>query len=216
MRKGYPRDVVLIGASEGGIHAVTTLLAGLPRPFEAAVAVTIHRSPSFMSALPEMFRQRAGVDVVEPRSGQLFQRRRTYLAPRDQHLEFRHGAVWLSSGPREHHMRPAIDVMFRSGARAYGPRVLGVLLTGNLSDGVAGLIEIKAHGGISVVQNPVDARAPEMPSNAIKHDDVDVVFQLASASRVLATLVNGGGVESALQVPGAERVPQRSASSALR
>jgi two-component system chemotaxis response regulator CheB len=208
MTESDRHDVVLIGASEGGFHAVSMLLAGLPRPFDAAIAVTIHRSPAFVSELVPLFRQRTGVGICEPRSGQLFQPGRVYLAPRDQHLEIRHGALWLSSGPKEHHSRPAIDVMFRSGARAYGTRVIGVLLTGNLSDGVAGLIEIKAHGGLSLVQDPADARAPEMPKNAIKHDHVDVVFRLASAPSVLATLVRGGSVEAASEVAGAERLDQ--------
>jgi two-component system, chemotaxis family, protein-glutamate methylesterase/glutaminase len=204
------RDVILIGASEGGIHAVSTLLAGLPRPFEAAIAITIHRSPTFvLSELVQVFRQRAEVDIVEPRNSQLFQRRRVYLAPRDQHLEVRHGALWLSSGAKEHHARPAIDVMFRSGAQAYGPRVIGVLLTGNLSDGVAGLIEIKAHGGLSLAQDPAEAKAPQMPQNAINHDDVDVVFRIDSAAIVLAKLVNGESVEVASDVLGAQRLAPR-------
>ena len=199
-------DIILIGASEGGFQAIGTLLAALPKPLDAAIAITIHRSPTFVSDLAGLIRQRSGVAIVEPRAGELFQRRRVYLAPRDSHLEIRHGALWPSDGPRENHARPAIDVMFRSGARAYGPRVMGVLLTGNLSDGVAGLIEIKAQGGLSLVQDPADARAPEMPENAIKHDHVDIVFRLTSAPAVLAQLVNGGGLDAASQVEGAQRM----------
>lgn len=198
------RDIVLIGASEGGFQAVSVLLAGLPHPFGASIAITIHRSPTFASELPWLLRQRTGMHVVEPRHGELFERNRVYLAPRDRHLEVRHGALWLSHGPKEHHSRPAIDVMFRSAAQAYGSRAVGVLLTGNLSDGVAGLIAIKAHGGLSLAQDPADARAPEMPRNALIYDDVDVVFRLAASSTVLAQIVKGESTEAAADIAGAE------------
>jgi two-component system chemotaxis response regulator CheB len=204
------RDVIVIGASEGGFQAVSVLLAGLPHPFGASVAITLHRSPTFVSELPQLLRQRTGVNVVEPRNGELFQRNRVYLAPRDRHLEIRHGALWLNHGPKEHHSRPAIDVMFRSAAQAYESRVVGVLLTGNLSDGVTGLIEIKSRGGLSLAQDPSDARAPEMPRNALTYDDVDVVFRLAAAPTVLAQIVKGESVEAAADAAGAERLRGRS------
>lgn len=206
MAERLRQDIVLIGGSEGGFHAVSTLLSALPKPFDAAIAITVHRSPTFVSELAQLFRQRTGVDIVEPRSGELFQRGRVYLAPRNLHLELRHGAVWLGSGPKEHHTRPAIDVMFRSGAHAYGPRVIGVLLTGNLSDGVAGLIAIKARGGLSLVQDPLDAEAPDMPRNAIRYDSVDVIFPIASAAAVLAQIVRDGDLEAAAKTKGSHRL----------
>ena len=94
----------------------------------------------------------------------------------------------LSRGPKENHSRPSIDVMFRSGALSYGPRVVGVVLTGNLQDGVAGLTAITRHGGLSIAQEPSEAYAPSMPENAVTHDNVNIVFRLAAAGEVVTKL----------------------------
>jgi two-component system chemotaxis response regulator CheB len=123
-----------------------------------------------------------------------FESGRVYVAPRDHHLVVEDGVVRTDRGPKQHRTRPAIDPLFRSAAREYGPRVIGVLLSGFGADGVDGLIAIKAAGGLSIVQDPLDARHGWMPRNAIAGDDVDYVLLLASIPDALVTLVAGGAV----------------------
>ena len=203
------RDVILIGASQGGVAALKTLLAGLPDRFGAAIAITIHRSPSFVSVLADVLGAHSKMPVVEAGDGRRFEPGLVYLAPQDHHLTFRSGALWGDRGPKHHFVRPAIDVMFTSGAAAYGSRVIGVLLTGNLSDGVAGLVNIKQHGGLSLAQDPAEAEAPSMPRNAVVYDDVDVIFQLNAAARVLTKLVGGADIDEAAAVLGTQRLPHK-------
>jgi two-component system chemotaxis response regulator CheB len=183
-----------VGGSQGAVEALQKLLSGLPRGFDAAMAVTIHRSPSFRSILADVLSKHSALPVMEAEHGALFRRGGVYLAPADHHLILRNGAMWLDRGPKQHHVRPAIDPMFVSGSRAYGERVIGVLLTGNLSDGVSGLNAIKRRGGLSLAQDPNDAVAPSMPRNAIVYDHVDAIFRMADAAPLLLDLVKGGSL----------------------
>lgn len=204
------RDIVLIGASQGGFEAVVALLATMPAGLNAAIAVTVHRSP-LPSLLAELLSRHIKLKVVEPFHGQLFLQQCVYLAPADHHLLLSSGALWLDRGPREHHTRPAIDVMFRSGAEEYGNRVIGVLLTGNLNDGTAGLIRIKSKGGLSLAQDPTEALAPSMPQNAIRYDNVDVVFKLEQGCSLLRRLVAGAELEEIIT---ADRTPRAGPTAA--
>jgi two-component system chemotaxis response regulator CheB len=199
------RDVILIGASAGGIQAVGKLLSGLPHGFKARIGVTLHRSPAFKSMLSSVLGIRSPLEVVEPKGGETFQPGRVFLAPPDHHLVFDGGLVLLDHGPKERHARPSVDVMFRSGARSFGPRVVGVILTGNLDDGVSGLISIKRHGGISLAQEPAEAYAPSMPLNALARDDVDIILRLDALGAVLEKLAGAKGVAGALRIPGTRR-----------
>ena len=204
-RADVTRDVILIGASAGGIQAISKLLAELPPNLRAAVAITLHRSPSHPSLLGSIFGARSKLEVVEPRSGELFEPGRVYLAPPNRHLVFGGGLVLLNDGPKEHHSRPSIDVMFRSGAQHFGSRVIGVILTGHLADGVAGLRAITAEGGLSLAQEPSEAFAPSMPLNAVNHDGVDVIVNLSAAAEVISKLVESKGVDAAACTHGARR-----------
>jgi len=204
-----PRNVILIGGSQGAIAALKTLLGDLPANLRAAIAITIHRSATFRSGLAEILTRHCPLPVAEARQGELFRAGHVYLAPPDHHLTLAAGAVWLDRGPKQHHARPAVDPMFVSGAKAYGSRVIGVLLTGNLSDGVAGLVAIKQHGGLSLAQDPLEAEAPSMPQNAIAFDDVDAVFSVAAVSPLLRHLVRGVELGDAIVLNGAKRPPKR-------
>lgn len=197
------RNVILLGASVGGISAIGRILSALPGDLAAAIAVTLHRSPTHRSTLAEMLASHSKLEVAEARNGEPFAHGRVYVAPPDFHLTFGGGLVLLNHGPRENHARPSVNVMFRSGARNYGPRVIGVVLTGNLSDGVNGLKDIKLHGGLSLAQEPAEAFAPSMPLNAVAYDNVDIVFRLAAGGEVLTKLVEAKGVKAALATQGA-------------
>lgn len=199
------RDVILIGASAGGVEAIGKVLAGLPKDLKAAIAVTLHRSPAHASLLTDVLGARSSLEVVQARHAQIFSPGRVYVAPPDFHLTFQDGFVLLDGGPREQHSRPSVNVMFRSGAKNFGARVIGVILTGNLTDGVDGLTTIKRHGGLSLAQEPAEAVAPSMPLNAVAYDGVDIVFRLAAAGEILTKLVNAKGVSAALETRGARR-----------
>lgn len=186
-----PRDVITVGASAGGIQALTELFAKLPARLPAAIAVVLHRSPHFEGKLPGVLGRRTSLEIVEPEDGAALETGRVYVAPRDQHLILDGSAVRLSRGPKEHRTRPAIDPLFRSAAKAYGPRVTGVLLSGFGEDGVSGLIAITAGGGLSLVQHPLQAIHSTMPKNAIAEDDVDAVLYLDQMADALTALACG-------------------------
>ena len=139
--------VIVIGASSGGLDALRTLLAGLSPDLPAAVLAVIHIG-SFEAQLPKFF-DRSALPVKYAREGERIEPGKVYMAPPDRHLIVSPGQMHLSHGPRENFSRPAIDPLFRSAAQAYGPLAIGVILTGNLSDGTAGLWELKRRGGTS-------------------------------------------------------------------
>jgi two-component system chemotaxis response regulator CheB len=188
------RDVIVIGGSAGAVMPMVELLALLPRDFPAAVCVVLHRSPAFESRLPWVLGRRTSLGVVEPGDGQLLEQGVVHVAPRDQHMVVKGAAIALNRGPKEHRTRPAIDPLFRTAAESHGRRVVGVLLSGLGADGATGLIRIKAGGGLSLVQHPLEAQFGTMPSNAIAKDDVDGVLSLEDLAETLAILVEGGVV----------------------
>jgi two-component system chemotaxis response regulator CheB len=201
-----PRDVVVIGGSAGAVQALFSLLTQLPPGLKAAVAVTLHRHPTFASSLAQLFTRRSTIEVIEPAHGDPFRPGHIYLAPPDRHMTVASDRIQLSREPKQHHTRPAIDPLFVSAAEAYGDRVIGVLLTGNLSDGVSGLIRIKQESGLSLVQDPTEAPFPSMPRNALIYDHVDLIFQIDTLGAVIAELTKGGTVQDAVQLVGARRV----------
>src|SRR5688572_14863018 len=124
-----------------------------------------------------------------------------YVAPPDQHLLVEPGHMRVTKGPREHNFRPAIDPLFRSAAQVYGPAAIGVILTGNLDDGTAGLWTIKKLGGVAVVQDPADALFPSMPRHALESIDADHVVPLARIASLLAELTETPATPDTVAVP---------------
>jgi two-component system chemotaxis response regulator CheB len=181
--------IVVVGASAGGVEALAELAASLPRDLSAAVFVVLHLPATGTSALPEILRRHGPLPAAQVRDGEPIQPGRIYVAPPDHHVLLRPGHVHLSRGPRENGHRPAIDPLFRSAAREYATRVIGLVLSGALDDGTAGLLAIKSRGGIAVVQDPADALYPGMPSNALEHVQVDHVLAAASMGKLLARLI---------------------------
>jgi chemotaxis response regulator CheB len=152
-----------------------------------------------------------------PRDGEKIRPGRIYVAPPDFHLIVGKGVVHLSRGPKEHHVRPAIDPLFRSAAQAYGQRVIGVLLSGFLYDGVEGLKEIKRNGGLTIVQTPAEAGFPDMPQNALAKVEIDYcvpVAQIRDLMKRLATLRPQHRVRSGRQGPGRAEGGERGGSGA--
>lgn len=183
-------QIVVIGASAGGVEAVTRLVRDLPADFAAPVFVTLHFPAYATSALPQILSRAGRLQAVHPQDGAAIEPATIYVAPPDQHLIIRRNRIRLVRGPRENGNRPAIDPMFRSAAVAYGARVVGIVLTGSLDDGTAGLLAIKRRGGIAIVQDPSDALFPSMPASAIAHVPVDHVLPLDEIPRVLRVAVS--------------------------
>ena len=183
------RDIILIGASAGGVQALSELVGGLPADLPAAVFVVLHVSPYGRSSMPIILSRAGKLPAVHATDGEPVRMGRVYVAPPDHHLVLQDGFVRLSRAPTENAQRPAVDVLFRSGAQAYGRRVVAVVLTGNLDDGTAGLAVVKRYGGTAVVQDPEDADYPSMPLSAIANVDVDYVLPLAGIAPLLVELV---------------------------
>ena len=183
------RDIVVIGASAGGVEALEKVVAGLPSDFPATVCVVVHIQASIPSRLPEILRRVGSLPAVHPTDGIPMRKGHIYVAPPDQHLLINDGHLQLSTGPKENRSRPAINPLFRSAAIAYGPRVIGIVLSGALDDGTAGLWEIKQRGGTTLVQDPGEARHPDMPRNALEHVPIDYVVPVRGIAPLLAELV---------------------------
>ena len=182
------KDIVVIGASAGGIEALRTLLAGLPENFAASVLVVLHTSPGSPGILARILDDAGPLVVKSARRGDRIEPGIVYVAPPDHHLLVVPGAVELSHGPHENRFRPAIDPLFRSAAQTYGPRVVGVILTGGLDDGTSGLWTVKQLGGTAVVQDPAEALAPSMPLSALQHVRVDHTVRIAEIAPLLVRL----------------------------
>ncbi|MBV9330215.1 MAG: chemotaxis protein CheB, partial [Alphaproteobacteria bacterium] len=158
--------IVVIGASQGGVEALHGLVERLPGDFAAPILVVIHVGAG-PSILPSILNDIGRLNASHVKNGDAIRPGHIHVAPPDHHLIVVDGRLELSRGPRENWTRPAIDPLFRSAAEAYGADVIGVILSGGMNDGTAGLYEIKRRGGIAVVQDPDEAEAPSMPQSAI-------------------------------------------------
>jgi two-component system chemotaxis response regulator CheB len=187
-RPVHTHDIVVIGASAGGVEALKRLAGTLPAGYAGALCVVLHVNPHAHSALPEILGRAGPLPAVRAEDGMALRPGRIHVAPPDQHLLVERGRLRVVHGPRENRHRPAIDPLFRSAAWAYGPRVVGVVLTGNLDDGTAGLWAIKTCGGITVVQDPETAAQPEMPLNALRHNRIDHRVPLEQMGPLLGRL----------------------------
>jgi two-component system chemotaxis response regulator CheB len=185
-----PQSLIVIGTSAGGMPALCQLVAQLPATLSAAVLIVQHFAPdSNGQHLANRLARYTELRCVLPDNDDPLEARTLYLAPPDRHLLVKGRRVLVTKGPRENHYRPAVDALFRSAAVAYGPAVIGVVLTGMLHDGTAGLEFIKRGGGLAVVQDPNDAEFASMPETALRNVAIDYVVPLAGMGGLLATLV---------------------------
>jgi two-component system chemotaxis response regulator CheB len=183
------RDIIAIGASSGGIGALKELTAGLPADLPASIFIVLHMLPTATSILPNILGQKSSMPVTFAKDNEPIRAQRIYVAPPDYHLLVERDHMHVVSGPREHFSRPGINPLFRSAAQSCRDRVIGVILTGQLDDGVAGLWEIKRQGGVAVVQSPVEAQYPSMPLNAINNVAVDHTVKIPEMADLLSQLV---------------------------
>lgn len=165
--------IFVIGASLSGIDTLRQLVEKLPANFPAPIFITQHVASHSPGMVPSILSGAGKLPAIHPKNTERIQSGRIYVAPPDRHMLIQKGYIRLSHGPHENLARPAIDPLFRSAAVAYGPAVVGVVLTGQLDDGTAGLLAIKDQGGTTVVQEPSEATAASMPLSAIRHVPID-------------------------------------------
>lgn len=181
----HRRNVVVIGTSAGGVEALSALLDALPADLPAAVLAVLHIPAHTESVLHSVLAKRTALKVVAANS-QALEAGTVYIAPTDRHLMLDAHGIRLTRGPKECRVRPSIDVLFRSAAVHHGARTIGVVLTGALDDGTAGLWAVKDAGGLALVQDPADALMPSMPESALSHVQVDFVGDvLALAAEIV-------------------------------
>ena len=183
-------DIIVVGASAGGVEALASLVRVLPSDLPAAVFVVLHLPANANSMLPGILTRAGSLPATNPVNDERIEPGRIYVAPPDHHLLVRDGRVGLSRGPRENRHRPAVDPLFRSAARHYGPRVVSVVLSGTLDDGTAGSAAVRRRGGVTVVQDPDEALFPAMALNAMASGPIDHVLPVAGIGKLLGRLAH--------------------------
>ncbi|MGB7340292.1 MAG: chemotaxis protein CheB [Phototrophicaceae bacterium] len=182
-------DLVVIGGSAGAIQPLMQILRELPENFRAAILITIHINASTTSNLPQVLGRHTHLPLRYPDSGERIIPGHIYVAPPDLHLVVIDGHLLLRGGPQENRHRPAIDPLFRSAAQRHGKQVIGLLLSGTMDDGTVGMLEINAHGGWTIVQDPQDAQFGDMPQSAINYSHIDDVLPASQIADRLKELV---------------------------
>ena len=185
------RDLVVIGASAGGVEVLSRVVRDLPSDLRAAICIVLHIAPGSPSMLAHILGRAGRLPCRPAHDGERLREGVVLVAPPDHHLVVEDSHVRLTVGPRENGHRPAVDVLFRSAARALDSRVVGVVLTGTRDDGAAGLAVIKANGGAAIVQDPRDAMYGDMPASAIANVTVDAIVPAALVGSTIAAMVKG-------------------------
>lgn len=183
------RDIIVIGASAGGYEALKILVNGLPANLPASVFVVWHMSPEIReSVLPYALQKAGNLPAKQAVDGEPIKQGQIYVAPPDFHLLLESDRVRVTKGPKENRFRPAVDPLFRSAAYNFGTRVVGIVLSGALDDGTAGLWTIKYRGGTAIVQDPLDSEFPSMPKSAMREVKVDYCLPVSEIAGILTGL----------------------------
>lgn len=201
------RDIVVIGASAGGVETLSRFVKFLPADLPAAMFVVVHIPSTGPSVLPKILSRAGSLPAYHPEDKAPIQDRQIYIAPPNHHLLIQPNQVRLSLSPRQNGYRPAIDALFRSAARAYGQQVVGIILSGTLDDGTVGLTLVKAYGGVALVQDPDEALFKGMPRSAIEHTAVDSILGIEALASHLIQLVHEP-IEERKAMPPDESTPQ--------
>src|SRR5215218_1177859 len=167
------RDIIVVGTSAGGVEALLSFVKSLPLDFESSIFIVLHLSPFSHSNLPHILSRASKLPTIQASDGDKIEKGTIYIAAPDHHLVLEKGGrIAVRKGPKENRFRPSIDALFRSAALVYGPRVVGVVLSGLLDDGCSGMWNIKRQGGIAIVQDPEEAIFPSMPQNVMQYTEV--------------------------------------------
>ncbi len=210
-------DTIVIGASAGGVQALTTLVKNLPENLPAAVFIVLHIPADSTSLLPGILSRDSRLAVTHASDGEEIEPGRVYIARPDHHLLLEETHIRLVHGPKENLHRPSIDALFRSAARWAGPRTIGVILTGARDDGASGMRAIQQRGGVTVVQDPNEAPFPSMPLSVMQGMTVDYSLPLSEISPLLDRLSRQTAAEEGSVSMFERRVQEAEAhSSAIR
>lgn len=189
-----PTKIVVIGASAGGIKAVSDLVSTLPAGLDTAFFIVIHMSKhSQANIITHRLQQLTGYTCSVPVDGELIKQGYIYLAPADKHMLLKPDMIRLVNGPHENRWRPSIDVLFRSAAAAFDSHVTGIILTGLLDDGTSGMSAIKRCGGVCIVQEPSEAEYDDMPQSVINNVQVDHRVLVQDIAYILADVLSKPG-----------------------
>jgi len=187
------KNIITIGASAGGLKAVSTLLSSISKELNAAIFIVIHLGKSaLIETVINMLNKDSLMQVKIPEDGEIIQSGKVYLAPVDEHMIIERGKIKIAKGAAENHWRPSIDVLFRTAAAAYDSCVTGIILSGLLDDGTSGMSAIKTAGGTCIVQEPGEAEFPEMPQNVINNIEVDYRVSIADIGYILSDIYSRG------------------------
>lgn len=182
------RDIIVIGTSAGGVSALTDLVGSLPVDLNATLFIVQHILAHSHSNLPYILNRSGSLFATHAIDGERFEKNRIYIAPPDHHMILEQDHILVKKGPKENRFRPSIDALFRSVAYEYGPRVIGIILSGLLDDGTSGLWNIKRFGGTVIIQNPQDAEFPSMPNNVLEQVEVDHIVAMKDVGSLLIWL----------------------------
>lgn len=191
-------DLVVIGGSAGSLAGVKTILGALPQDFPAAILVVVHVATDSPGVLDWQFSRNGSLPVSYPSDGEAIEKHHVYVARPDCHLFVEDGKMRVRRGPRENRHRPAIDPLFRTAARVYGSRLVGVVLSGLQDDGSAGLYAVKQRGGIAIVQDPKEAKCAEMPGHALAYASPQYVLPIQKIGPTLIGLVKADQDETSM------------------
>ena len=191
-------DIIVIGASSGGVEALKTLVHGLSPDLPAAVFIVLHVG-AHPSILPDILQSVSALPVSHAIDNGRIENGNIYVAPADHHLILSLGHLHVTRGPKENNARPCVNTLFRTAAITYGNRVAGIVLTGALNDGTVGLWEIKRHGGIAIVQDPAEAPYPSMPQSALDSVQIDYVLKMGDMAPLLSKLACGSNLEEEME-----------------
>ncbi len=197
-------DIIVIGASAGGVYALQELVASLPADFKTPIFIVQHVSASTPSMMPQIFSHAGPLRAVHPEDGEPIRPGMIYLAPPNHHLLVEADRVLVRKGPKENRFRPSVDALFRSAAYTFGPRVIAVVLTGLLNDGTSGMWSVKRLGGIGIIQDPQDAQYASMPESVLEYVDVDHIVPLAEVGPLLCQLTDKDMPEAS-EIPNEDR-----------
>lgn len=181
--------VVVVGASAGGIEALSAFFRSTPADLPAAFLVVQHLSPNYRSSLPEILSRQTSMRVERAMDGEKIKAHRVYVAPADHHLLIEGDTLLVKRGPKENRFRPSVDALFRSAAYSYGPRVIGVVLSGALDDGTSGLWTIKRRNGTTMIQDPAEAEFDSMPASALEQVEIDHCLKVEDMGALLKKLI---------------------------
>jgi two-component system chemotaxis response regulator CheB len=185
------RDIIVIGGSSASIEPLKMIVRELPANIPASIFIVSHVSPDHQSYLGEILTRFGKLPAATAVQGEAIRPGRIYIAPPDHHLIVEQGYLRLWRGPKENHSRPSINPTFRSAAKSYGPRVIGIILSGLLDDGTAGLIAVKVNRGLAIVQDPEDAEHSDMPRSALRYIEADYTVPAAHIAPLLVELIQG-------------------------